>query len=84
MYIGKIILPKQWWSWLVITTQKQDLGAIIASSMKMSAQCSVAITKVNWMLGIIKRGIEKEKNPTKQKPTKQKNPILGNHVVQKL
>lgn len=61
MYMGKKTLHKHWWSWLVITTQKQDLGVIIDSSMKMSAQCSVAIKKLNWMLGIIKRRIEKKK-----------------------
>lgn len=63
MYMRKIILRKRWWSWLVITTQKQDLGVIIDSSMKMSTQCSVEIKKVNRMLGIIKRWIE-QRNPT--------------------
>lgn len=61
MYMGKIILHNRWWSWLVITMQKQDLGVIIDSSRKMSVQCSVAIEKVNWMLGIIKGRIEKKK-----------------------
>lgn len=53
--------------------QKQDLGVIIDSSRKMSAQCSVAIEKVNWMLGIIKGRIERKKKKGKRKGKKTEN-----------
>lgn len=71
IYIGKIILPKQWSFWLVIITQNQELGTIIASCMKMSAQCSVAIKKSKLSARNYKER-NREGNPTKQKKPSQK------------
>ena len=43
--------------WLPIVDQENDLGVIVSSDLKNSAQCISAKNKANKMLGIINRGI---------------------------
>lgn len=45
---------------LAITAQGRALGANVGSSLEMSAQCSAAVKKANWMLAMIKRGTEEK------------------------
>lgn len=45
---------------LVIVTEERHLELIMDSWMKLWAHCSVAIKKGNWMLRIIKEGIESQ------------------------
>ena len=38
-------------------TQEKDLGVVIDTGGKQEAQCQVTISKANWVLGCIRRGI---------------------------
>lgn len=45
---------------LIIATEEWHLGLIMDSGMKLWAHCTIAIKKGNWMLRIIKEGIENQ------------------------
>lgn len=45
---------------LALIIQEWDLRAMMNSSMKMSAQSSAVVKKVNWIFGIIKKKVEKK------------------------
>ena len=42
---------------LGITAKEKDLGITISADMKVSEQCGIAASKVNQILGLIRRNI---------------------------
>lgn len=43
---------------VVVTKQERECGVLVDSSMKMSTQCAAAMKRVNYMLFVVRKGIE--------------------------
>ena len=58
MHINQNVSYQLMGSELSVMDQERDLGVLVDSSMKESTQCTVAVKKANFMLGLIKKGVE--------------------------